>query len=57
MGRGARAAPSPVGLLRPCWENTAAGEANGFQTRGSAGTCGRQDAGLTLLSPGEAALG
>lgn len=51
MGQGARAAPSPAGPLWPCWENTAAGEANGFQTCGKAGTCGRQDAGPDPAEP------
>lgn len=45
MGQGARATHSPMGLLQPCWENTAASEANGFQTRSNTSTCVHQDAG------------
>lgn len=57
MGQGARAAPSPVGPLRPCWENTAAGEANGFQTCGNAGTCGCQDTGPDPAGPWQSNAG
>lgn len=55
MGRGAGAGPSLAGPLRPCWENTAAGEANGFQTHGNAAHVAARMPGLTLLSPGKAA--
>lgn len=57
MGQGARAAPSPAGPLWSCWENTAAGEANGFQTCGNAGTCGRQDAGPDPAEPWRSSTG
>lgn len=57
MGQGARAAPSPAGPLWPCWENTAAGEANGFQTCGNAGTCGCQDAGPDPAEPWRSSTG